>query len=145
MWTDVLLLFYKEMKYNERVTRLVSGSRVRCKRWVCFWLLSLFTRDDLLFCNAVRNGRFIVLQSSPRWRDDWLLWSSCVRSGVLQLLFCVSSSRCHGLVFVLLLRTFLSILTYFLVVCLKSSERLEYDEKNTLVYDYCPYQRWGLD
>ena len=47
----------------------------------------------------------------------------CVLSGVLQFLFCVSSSRCHGLVYGLLLRNFLVILTYFLVFCLKTSER----------------------
>ena len=58
----------------------------------------------------------IVLQSSLRGRENWLLCFNCLSYVLFLLIFCGSSSRCHGLVCSVWLWYFLVIFTYFFKV-----------------------------
>ena len=58
---------------------------------------------------------FLVLQSSWRGRESWLLYFNCLPDVLWLLVFFGFSSKCRGLVFNMWLRYFLIILTYCLV------------------------------
>ena len=44
---------------------------------------------------------FLVLESSRRGRESWLLYFNCVITGMWLIMFCASFSWCHGLVCVI--------------------------------------------
>ena len=57
----------------------------------------------------------LVLSSSERGRESWLLCFHCLSDVLFLEMFCGSSSRCCGFVCSLLLCYFLILLIYFLV------------------------------
>ena len=58
---------------------------------------------------------FLVLQSSWRGRESWLLCFRCFMDVLLLWMFCDSSSRCHGSACSVWMWYFLIIITYFLL------------------------------
>ena len=51
-----------------------------------------------IVCESFKFVSFLVLRSSCRGRESWLLNFNCLLDVMWLLLFCVSSSWCHGLV-----------------------------------------------
>ena len=87
-------------------------------RWFCCcWFIVLCTSHRLWnFCVWFRFVKhylvsFLVLQSSRRGREGWLLCINCLPD--VLLVFCGSSSQCHKLVCSMWLWYFLIILTNF--------------------------------
>ena len=84
----------------------------------CSWSIVICTSHCLWgFCVCLCFGMhffmsFLVLQSSRRGRESWLLCFYCLTYFFLLLMFCGSSSRCRGLVCHVWLWYFLIILTF---------------------------------
>ena len=75
------------------------------RRWLCScWFIVIFALDVCLgfvfgpYFVVEYFVSFLVLQSPRRGRESRLLYFKCVLAVVRQLVPCVSSSRCHGLV-----------------------------------------------
>ena len=60
------------------------------------------------------NKAYISVLTFWKGRESWLLSYFCLTDVFLLLMFCGSSSRCHGLVCCMWMWYFLTILTYFL-------------------------------
>ena len=90
----------------------------------CFMYLPLFVGVRVGLCFGIHHFMsFLVLQSSWRGRESWLLCFYCILDFLILQMSCSSSSRCCGLVYSMWSWYSLIILTYFLyydltVVCL---------------------------